>query len=272
MQLLVIRLKNLLLRFIDAIGLQTLRVVHFFGDFFIFSFRLFLYFLKKSLHKRQLLLQMYLVSIDSLSIIILTGIFTGLALALQSYIGFIRVHAEQFTGLVATMGIVRELGPVLTGILVSAKTGSAIAAEVATMKITEQIDALKTLRVNPFVYLLVPRVVATTVMLPFVTIFTVLFGIWASYLLCVHGLGINAQAYISIIREYLRMSDITGGVLKSVVFGYIVGSTGVYCGYHSGEGARGVGDATTSAVVISSVMVLVSNYLLSSLFYSSGIS
>jgi phospholipid/cholesterol/gamma-HCH transport system permease protein len=201
---------------------------------------------------------MYVVSIQSFGIILLTGAFAGLAVALQAYIGFSRVHAEQFTGLVATLGIVRELGPVLTGIIVSAKTGSSIAAELGTMKITEQIDAL--------------RILATTIMLPFLTIFAMIFGISSSYILCVVTLSINEQAYISIIQEYLKLNDIVGGLIKALVFGFIISLMGTYMGYKTEGGARGVGIATTAAVVSGSILILIGNYILSSFLYNTGIS
>lgn len=254
------------------IGEKTLKKIDDLGDFALFGYKFFENFIKKPLNRKQLINYMYVVSIESLLIIFLTGCSVGLAISIQAYIGFSRVHAEQFTGLVSTLGIVRELGPVLTGIITSAKTGSSIAAEIGTMKITEQLDALKTLGINSFNFLVVPRVLATTIILPFLTIFSMLFGMGSSYFLCINTLGINKQAYTSIIQEYLRLHDITGGLIKAVVFGFIVSLVGTYMGYNADGGARGVGLATTRAVVVGSISILIGNYILSSFLYNTGIS
>jgi phospholipid/cholesterol/gamma-HCH transport system permease protein len=261
-----------LLRFANDLGNNVIRNLNIVGDFVVFGVDFLTVFFKKELNREQLSMQMYIVSVKSIGIILLTGAFAGLALALQSYIGFARVQAEQFTGLVATLGMVRELGPVLTGLLVSAKTGSAITAEIGTMKITEQIDALKTLRIDPMSYLIIPRILATTIMLPFMTMFAMFFGIISSFILCVKMLMINQQSYVSIIQEYLRLNDITGGLIKSVVFGFIISWVGTYMGYMTIGGAREVGISTTKSVVIGSILILVSNYMLSAFLYSTGIS
>lgn len=256
---------------VNNMGLWSLSKLDKVGEFSLFGYKFILTFIKQPLHRKQLVSYMYIVSIQSFGIIFLTGAFAGLAVSLQAYIGFSRVHAEQFTGLVSTLGMVRELGPVLTGIIVSAKTGSSIAAELGTMKITEQIDALQTLGINPFNFLVVPRILATTIMMPFLTIFSMMFGILASYYLCVYTLLINEQAYISIIQEYLKLSDITGGLIKSILFGLIISLIGTYMGYKTIGGAKGVGTATTNAVVIGSILILIGNYILSSFLYNTGI-
>jgi phospholipid/cholesterol/gamma-HCH transport system permease protein len=261
-----------ILEFATEIGDSLIKKIKKTGEFTLFAYKFLITFINKPLSRKQLIQYMYVVSIQSFGIILLTGAFAGLAVALQAYIGFSRVHAEQFTGLVATLGIVRELGPVLTGIIVSAKTGSSIAAELGTMKITEQIDALKTLGIDPFNFLVVPRILATTIMLPFLTIFAMIFGISSSYILCVVTLSINEQAYISIIQEYLKLNDIVGGLIKALVFGFIISLMGTYMGYKTEGGARGVGIATTAAVVSGSILILIGNYILSSFLYNTGIS
>ncbi len=260
------------IEYVDNLGIYILKKLDEVGKFAFFGFQFFSIFLKRPINKRQLIQQMYVIGIKSFDIVALTGAFAGLALAVQSYIGFTRVQAEQFTGLVATLGIVRELGPVLTGLIVSAKTGSAIAAEIGTMKITEQIDALKTLCINPFEYLVVPRILATFLMMPFVTLFAMLFGILSSYLLCIYMLDINEQAYITLIQEYLRINDIIGGLIKSLVFGFLLALVGTYKGYNTDGGAKGVGEATTEAVVTASIFILVGNYILTSFLFNTGIS
>ncbi len=261
---------NFFISFTDFLGKKVIEKVNLTGEFFLFVFSCISIFVRSDLNRKRLVNEMYLVSIKSIGVILLTGSSAGLALALQSYIGFIRVQAEQFTGLVATLGIVRELGPVLTGLLVAAKTGSSFAAEIATMKITEQVDALKTLCINPINYLVVPKIIATTIMMPFVTILAMFCGIISSYLLCINVLSINSQAYIDTIQAHLRMNDISGGLIKSVAFGFIIAVVSTYHGYKTIGGAIDVGVSTTRAVVISSILILISNYVLTSFLYNSG--
>ena len=163
----------------------------------------------------QLFEQLIRVGVDSSTIIFLTGFSTGLALALQTYIGFHRFGIEEFIGTVVALGMTRELGPVLTGLMVTGRCGSAMAAELGTMEITEQIDALKTLGINPFQYLIVPRILASTIILPFLAIFSMAFGTLGGYLLCVYSLDISPESYMSGIKELVEFSDINGGLIKS---------------------------------------------------------
>ncbi len=185
--------------------------------------------------------------------------------ALQSYIGFQRVGGEQFIGAVVALGMIRELGPVLTGLMVTGRAGSAIAAEIGTMRITEQIDALTTLRINVFQYLVVPRMIAGTLILPCLSVFSMIFGIIGGYIVCVHVLELSPEDYTSSIRNYVELADIRGGIIKSAVFGLILSWVGCYKGYYTNGGARGVGISTTQAVVLASIMILMSNYFLTKL-------
>lgn len=262
----------MLLKVANWLGQECLLILQSIGDFCLFGFRVIKVFTKKKLHRPSLINQMKLIGIDSYGIVFLTGSFAGLALALQSYIGFIRVHAEQFTGLVATIGMARELGPVLTGLMITGRIGSAIAAEIGSMKITEQIDALNTMCVDPLYYLVVPRILAAFVIMPFITIFSMFFGMISSYFLCIYGLGVNAESYMSIIQENMELKDIMGGLIKAAFFGLLFSWVGCYKGYMTTGGARGVGKSTTQAVVLGSVMILIGNYLLTSFLYSTGIS
>lgn len=216
---------------------------------------------------RQFLVQMEYIGVGSCVIIFLTGSFTGLALALQSYIGFSRVGAEEFIGLVVTFGMTRELGPVLSGIMVTGRCGSSMTAEIGTMKISEQIDALTTLRIDPFQYLIVPRMLASTLILPFISIFAMTSGIIAGFLYCVYVVGVNAEAYMQAICEHAEFSDITVGLIKSACFGLIFSWVATYQGYHTRGGARGVGRATTRSVVIGSILILIANYFLSAFLF-----
>ena len=206
--------------------------------------------------------QMNRIGVESLTIIILTGLFTGMVLALQTYIGFQRVGGEQLIGAVVALGIIRELGPVLTGLMVTGRAGSAITAEIGSMVITEQIDALKTLRINTFQYLVIPRILASTVILPFLTVFSMIFGIIGGYIVCVHVLELSHEDYESSIRNYVELADIRGGLIKAAFFGFILSAVGTYKGMGTSGGARGVGMATTQSVVAGSILILIANYFL----------
>src|SRR3984957_4033266 len=182
----------------------TLFLVHFLQT--LFTTRL-------KLHK--LFTQMFRIGVESFNIVVLTGSFTGMVFALQSYIGFQRVGGEQFIGAVVALGLIRELGPVLTGLMVTGRACSAIAAEIGTMNITEQIDALRTLRINPFQYLVVPRILGGTIIMPFLTIFAMIFGVIGGYLICVYVLELSPEDYMTSIKTYVELKDITGGLTKS---------------------------------------------------------
>lgn len=242
------------------------------GDFIFFLINAFKIFFTTHLKFRQVIEQLVRVGVDSSSIIFLTGFSTGLALALQTYIGFHRFGIEEFIGTVVALGMTRELGPVLTGLMVTGRCGSAMAAELGTMEITEQIDALKTLSINPFQYLIVPRIVASTFILPFLAIFSMALGTFGGYLLCVYSLDINPESYMSGIKEFVEFSDIKGGLIKSAFFGFILSSVSTYNGYYTTGGARGVGITTTRSVVIGSIAILVANYFLSAILFQTGIS
>lgn len=252
----------MLTRGIDAIGRSTINICNSLGAFTIFFFQ-FLRTLFTTLPKvGKTIVQMSRIGVDSLTITVLTGTFTGMVFALQSYIGFQRVGGEQFIGAVVALGLVRELGPVLTGLMVTGRACSAIAAEIGTMRITEQIDALRTLRIDTFQYLVVPRIIAGTFVLPALAAFAMLCGIAGGYVVCVYVLQLSPEDYMSSIRTYVEWYDIRGGLIKSCFFGLILSLVGTYKGYYTHGGARGVGIATTQSVVLSSIMILISNYFL----------
>lgn len=255
----------LVLELIEHLGSFVLHLCEGLGAFCIFLAKA-VYTLcttKPKIHK--FFFQMNRIGIESFNIIILTGSFTGMVFALQSYIGFQRVGGEQFIGAVVALGLIRELGPVLTGLMVTGRAGSAITAEIGTMRITEQIDALVTLRINPFQYLVVPRILASMIVMPFLTLFAMIFGIVGGYFVCVYVLELSPEDYRSSIRAYVEMADIIGGLIKAAVFGLILGWVGTYKGYKTQGGASGVGIATTESVVQSSIMILIANYFLTKL-------
>ena len=256
---------HLAIRYINFIGNRTLFLCSILGRFSLFFIRALKTAVTTKLKLHKTFVQMNAIGVESFNIIMLTGGFTGMVLALQSYIGFQRVGGEQFIGSVVALGMVRELGPVLTGLMVTGRAGSAIAAEMGTMSITEQLDALRTLRINIFQYLVVPRMIASTVMLPCLAAFAMIFGIMGGYLVCVHILELSSEDYYSSIRAYVELKDIIGGLIKSAVFGLLLSWVGTYKGYYTSGGARGVGNATTQSVVLSSILILMSNYFLTEL-------
>jgi phospholipid/cholesterol/gamma-HCH transport system permease protein len=248
--------------FVGYIGRRTIRICAETGSFVLFIVRAFRVLFTTSLKIQKVFAQMYAIGVESFNIAVLTGFFTGMVFALQSYIGFRRVGGEQFLGVIVAMAMIRELGPVLTGLMVTGRAGSAIAAEIGTMKITEQIDALITLRINVFQYLIVPRIVAGTVIFPFLTAFAMFCGIVGGYLVYVYVLLLSPEDYLNSIKAYVEMSDIVGGLVKAAAFGFILTWVGTYKGFHTSGGDRGVGNATTQSVVTSSVMILIANYFL----------
>ena len=250
---------------VNFVGTFTINMCNRLGAFTIFFAKALKTFFTTKLKIAKTFAQMNRIGVESSSIVILTGLFTGMVLALQTYIGFQRVGGEQFIGAIVALGLIRELGPVLTALMVTGRAGSAITAEIGTMIITEQIDALTTLRINVFQYLIVPRIVASTIILPFLALFSMFFGIIGGYIVCVYVLELSPEDYESSIRNYVEMADIDGGLKKSAVFGLILSWVGTYKGMHTYGGARGVGIATTQSVVASSILILVANYFLTKL-------
>ena len=250
---------------INCIGHATLKICHNLGSFFLFLFRAVKTGATTKLRTNKVAVQMSRIGIDSLIIIILTGLFTGMVLALQTYIGFQRVGGEQLIGAVIALSMVRELGPVLTGLMVAGRASSAIAAEIGTMRITEQIDALRTLRINVFQYLVVPRILGGTLIVPFLTVFSMIFGIIGGYIICIFVLELSPEDYINGIKTLVDLSDIMSGLCKATVFGFLLTWVGTYKGYYTTGGASGVGRATTQSVVTSSISIVIANFFLTKL-------
>ncbi len=257
----------MLLQLVQGIGTHTIALVNTFGEVSIFLIQVVFTFVTTKLKLHKLFEQMKAIGVDSLSIVLLTGISTGGVLALQTYSGFKRFGGEEFLGPVVALSMIRELGPVLTGLMVTGRVGSSIAAELGTMQITEQIDALKTLCINVFQFLMVPRVLGAAIILPFLTVFSMMCGIGGGYCVYVYVLHLNGEQYISGIRTFVEMSDITGGLIKAAVFGLILSWIGCYKGFNTRGGAKGVGSATTESVVTSSIMILIANYFLTALLF-----
>ena len=257
----------MVLQIAEYVGQEALSLCDTFGFFSLFFVRTVASLFSTKLRVKKLFVQMQYIGVGSLSIILLTGAFSGAVLALQTYIGMKRFGVEDFIGPVVALSLTRELGPVLTGLMVTGRAGSAIAAELGTMQITEQIDALKTLNINVNQYLIIPRMLGSVIVLPLLALFSMICGIVGGYLISVNVLGLNGEQYITGIKNFLELSDITGGLIKASVFGLILSWVGCYKGYHTSGGAKGVGVATTQSVVVSSILILISNYFLAAVLF-----
>jgi len=211
--------------------------------------------------------QMEFVGVKSLWVVVVTGGFTGMVLALQTYYGFRGFSSEGLVGVTVALSMTRELGPVLTGLMVTGRAGSAIAAELGTMRVTEQIDALTVMALNPVKYLVVPRVVASILMLPILTIIADFIGILGGYFVGVVLLGIDEGIFVGRMVKHVDLGDVYNGLAKSACFGFILALISCYKGFHTKGGAQGVGRATTEAVVTASIVILISDYVLTSLMF-----
>jgi phospholipid/cholesterol/gamma-HCH transport system permease protein len=211
--------------------------------------------------------QMDRVGVRSILVVALTGAFSGMVLALQSFHATRQFGAETLVGVTVALSMTRELGPVLTSFMVTGRAGSAMAAEIGTMRVTEQIDALSAMAVNPIKYLIVPRVLASIVVLPILTVIADFIGIVGGYFVGVTILGINAGAYVANMERYVKLDDIYHGLIKAAVFGLILSIIGCYKGYTTAGGAEGVGKATTQSVVLAAVVILMANYLLTAVMF-----
>ena len=192
----------------------------------------------------------------------------GMVLALQSYSGFSSFSAEGAVATVVEIAITRELGPVFAGLMVAGRIGATMAASIGTMRVTEQIDALKTLSTNPFKYIVSPRVLAGILVMPLLVLIADIIGIFGGFLVSVNELGFNPYTYIKDTYDTLKTIDVIVGITKGATFGAIITSLGCYYGYYTEGGAEGVGKSTTNAVVISSILILISNYILTALFFN----
>ncbi len=257
--------------FLDIIGLYALNKCNQLGSFSLFFFKTLKCLFTKKLKTKLTIVQAKHIGVESFSIVFLTGVSSGFALALQSYVGLSRFGGEGLIGVVVAMAMARELAPVFTGIMVTGRAGSAMTAEIGTMEITEQIDALKTLCIDPYQYLIIPRIVATTIMMPFLTSISMLCGVAGGYIFNSKVLGLNPEAYLLTIRSYVEISDIIGGLIKATFFGFILSTTSTYIGYNTTGGAKGIGVSTTQSVVVGCILILISNYFLSSLLFKAGI-
>lgn len=251
----------------DAIGRVFLRVFEQTGLWFDALWRTITWTFRPPFDITEWFRQMVRLGVNSIPVVFLTTMFTGMVLALQTYNGFQRVHAEQFVGSVVALAMLRELSPVLVGLMVTGRVGSSMAAEIGTMRVTEQIDALKALATDPVQYLFVPRVIAGIVMLPFLVILGDALGLYGGYIVAVKLMNANPVVYAQNTYQFLSLNDMWSGLIKAAVFGLILTLTGCVRGYYTTGGAEGVGRATTYAVVSASLIILLSDFFLTKLLF-----
>lgn len=238
------------------------------GRFFTMLYLTLYWSVRPPFDLRQWVRQMVRVGVDSIPVVGLTAMFTGMVMALQTYRGFERFHAESFVASVVSLSLTRELAPVLAALMIAGRIGSSLAAELGTMRVTEQIDALVTLSTNPFKYLVTPRLLAAVITLPLLVVIADTIGVMGGYIVGTRSLGFNTGAYIRNTVDFLEMGDVVSGLIKSAVFGFIIAAMGCYHGFNSKGGAQGVGRATTNAVVSASILILAANYVLTSLLFA----
>lgn len=224
--------------------------------------------LRGPFYGKQVKHQIWVMSFYSIPLIAMTAIFTGMVLALQSYTGFSRLFSESVLPEVVALSITRELGPVLSGLMMAGRWGAAISAELGSMRVTDQLDALVTLSTNPLRYLVVPRILAAVIALPFLTLIADVIGILGGYLIGVYHCHLHGPQYIARTIDVLLFTDVTSGLIKGCCFGFVIAFLGCYEGYYASGGAAGVGAATTRGVVRSCVAILLLNYILTAVLFS----
>ncbi|MBM4272016.1 MAG: ABC transporter permease [Deltaproteobacteria bacterium] len=253
--------------FLDQLGKTVMRNIEEMGKIVMLFFSTVSWMVRPPLKIRDIFKQMEFVGVKSIFVVVLTGGFTGMVMALQGYHGFKMFSAEALVGSTVALGMTRELGPVLTSLMVTARAGSAMTAELGTMRVTEQIDALYVMAANPIKHLIVPRIIAGVLMVPILTIVADFVGILGGYFVGVEVLNINPGVFVKNIYKYVELDDIFNGLIKSAFFGLILSLIGCYKGFNTEGGAEGVGKAITEAVVLSSISILVSDYFLTAIMF-----
>jgi phospholipid/cholesterol/gamma-HCH transport system permease protein len=252
---------------LDRLGRAVLAGVEEMGKIILLFISVLGWMFRPPLKLHNIFKQMEFVGVKSIFVVVLTGTFTGMVMALQGYHGFRMFSAESLVGSTVALGMTRELGPVLTSLMVTARAGSAMAAELGTMRVTEQIDALYVMAANPVKHLIVPRVIACVLMVPLLTVVSDFMGILGGYFVGVRILGINSGVFIKNMTRLVQLNDIYNGLVKAACFGLILSLIGCYKGFNTYGGAEGVGRATTEAVVLASVTILVSDYFLTAIMF-----
>ncbi len=258
------------MNFLARIGHVTLGFCIGTGRLTLFTLNAISHCFRPPIYYKLIARQFVDIGYYSLPVVGLTAIFIGMVLALQLHTGFSRLTGgESAIAQVVVLGMTRELGPVIAGLMVAGRIGASIAAEIGTMRVTDQIDALSTLSTNPFKYLVAPRILAGIVALPCLVLIADIIGVFGGFLVASYKFGFNPSAYLQNTADFLQRDDVISGLIKSSVFGFLIALMGCYCGYNSRGGAQGVGAATTYAVVSASVLILMFDYILSALLFSS---
>ena len=252
---------------LEKLGKKTSEFIAEVGGVLLFLGQTIRWCVTPPFYLKNLLKQMEQIGVNSIPVVLTTAISTGMVLALQSYTGFKRFGAQSLIGAVVSLSMTRELGPVLTGLMVAGRAGASMAAELGTMRVTEQIDALYTMATNPMKYLVVPRFLASTIMMFFLSALGMYIGILGGYFVGVKVLETNPVTYMNQSINNTEVQDIWYGLVKSLVFGAVVGLIGCYKGFNTEGGAEGVGKATTGAVVVSCMLILILDYFLSALLW-----
>ncbi|WP_338666039.1 ABC transporter permease [Pararoseomonas sp. SCSIO 73927] len=256
------------LDWVAALGRAALDLCQRTGAVTLFALTALSHLLRPPFHPRLFLRAFLDIAWFSLPVVGLTALFTGMVLALQSYSGFSRFGAEGAIANVVVLSITRELGPVLAGLMIAGRIGAAFAAEIGTMRVTDQIDALTTLSTNPMKYLVTPRLLAGILAMPLLVLVADILGVMGGYLIGTLKLGFSGPAYLKATLDFLQWMDVVSGLAKAAVFGFVVALMGTWCGYTSRGGAQGVGAATTTAVVSSSILILALDYVLTEAFFA----
>ena len=251
-----------------AVGRATLGACRTLGGVALFALEGVSHLLRPPFHARMFWRAFVDVAWFSLPVVALTAVFTGMVLALQSYTGFARFNAQSAIASVVVVSLTRELGPVLAALMVAGRIGAGFAAEIGTMRVTDQVDALTTLSTNPMKYLVAPRLLAATIALPLLVVVADILGVMGGWLIGTLKLGFVSAAYLKSTFDILQTIDVVSGLVKAAVFGFVIALMGTWCGYTSRGGAQGVGGATTAAVVASSILILALDYVLTEIFFA----
>jgi phospholipid/cholesterol/gamma-HCH transport system permease protein len=256
------------LDFVEFLGRAVIAACRGTGKLTLFALEGLSHIFRPPFYLRAFLRAMLEIGYLSLPVVALTAVFTGMVLALQSATGLARFNAESGVANLVVLSVTRELGPVLAGLMVAGRVGAAMAAEIGTMRVTDQIDALTTLSTNPMKYLVAPRLLAGLIALPLLVVVADILGVLGGFIIATLKLGFNTGIYLTNTLNFVQSDDVISGLAKAAVFGFLVSLMGCYHGYNSRGGAQGVGAATTSAVVAASVLILAFDYVLTELFFA----
>ena len=257
-----------LLDLLEAVGRPVISSCRAAGELAIFAARGLSHIVRPPFYGRLFVRALLEIGYFSLPVVALTAVFTGMVLALQSYTGFSRFSAQSAVANLVVLSVTRELGPVLAGLMVAGRVGAAMAAELGTMRVTDQIDALSTLSTNPMKYLVAPRLLAGIIALPLLVVIADILGVLGGFIVSTVKLGFNPSTYLTNTMNFVQTDDVVSGLVKASVFGFLITLMGCYQGYNSKGGAQGVGAATTAAVVSASILILAFDYVLTEMFFA----